>query len=101
MDRITKCRTWIVFGLLSALIALVMVPASLPAAEPRAEERHLLYVAAPGIRNDLHDELAPTLSSLQLQLGAMRSLIRQDPKQAEAIANELLRRQIETIEAMK
>jgi two-component system NarL family sensor kinase len=41
------------------------------------------------IRNDLHDELAPTLSSLQLQLGAMRLLIRQNPQQAEAIANEL------------
>jgi signal transduction histidine kinase len=31
------------------------------------------------IRNDLHDGLAPTLSSLQLQLGAVRNLIRQDP----------------------
>jgi len=41
------------------------------------------------IRNDLHDELAPTLSSLQLQLGAMRTLIGQDPQQAEAIATEL------------
>jgi signal transduction histidine kinase len=41
------------------------------------------------IRNDLHDGLAPTLSSLQLQLGAMRNLIRQDPDQAEASANEL------------
>jgi len=41
------------------------------------------------IRNDLHDGLAPTLSSLQLQLGAMRNLIRQDPDRAEASANEL------------
>ncbi len=41
------------------------------------------------IRNDLHDELAPTLSSLQLQLGAMRSLIRRDPDQAEALATDL------------
>lgn len=41
------------------------------------------------IRNDLHDGLAPTLSSLQLQLGAMRNLIRQNPTQAEATANEL------------
>ena len=41
------------------------------------------------IRNDLHDGLAPTLSSLQLQLGAMRNLIRRDPDQAEAIANDL------------
>ncbi|MCW5852383.1 MAG: sensor histidine kinase [Anaerolineae bacterium] len=41
------------------------------------------------IRNDLHDELAPTLSSLQLQLGAMRSLIRRDPEQAERLATEL------------
>ncbi|MFN8474297.1 MAG: GAF domain-containing sensor histidine kinase [Anaerolineae bacterium] len=41
------------------------------------------------IRNDLHDELAATLSALQMQLGAMRSLIRRDPDQAEAIAREL------------
>lgn len=41
------------------------------------------------IRNDLHDGLAPTLSSLQLQLGAMRNLIHQDPDRAEASANEL------------
>lgn len=41
------------------------------------------------IRNDLHDGLAPTLSALQLQLSAMRRLIRQDPAQAEAQAVEL------------
>jgi signal transduction histidine kinase len=41
------------------------------------------------IRNDLHDGLAPTLSSLQLQLGAMRKLIHQDPTQAEIVANDL------------
>ena len=41
------------------------------------------------IRNDLHDGLAPTLSSLQLQLGAARNLIRQDPDRAEALLNEL------------
>jgi signal transduction histidine kinase len=41
------------------------------------------------IRNDLHDGLAPTLSSLQLQVGAMRKLIHQNPDQAEAIANDL------------
>ncbi len=41
------------------------------------------------IRNDLHDGLAPTLSSLQLQLGAVRNLIRQNPEQAEALINEL------------
>ncbi len=41
------------------------------------------------IRNDLHDELAPTLSALLMQLGALRSLIRRDPDQAEAIAGEL------------
>lgn len=41
------------------------------------------------IRNDLHDGLAPTLSSLQLQLGAVRNLIRQNPEQAESIINEL------------
>ena len=41
------------------------------------------------IRNDLHDGLAPTLSSLQLQLGAVRSLMRQNPEQAEAMINDL------------
>lgn len=41
------------------------------------------------IRNDLHDGLAPTLSSLQLQLGAVRNLVRPDPEQAEALINEL------------
>jgi signal transduction histidine kinase len=41
------------------------------------------------IRNDLHDGLAPTLSSLQLQLGAARNLIRQDPEKAEALLIEL------------
>ncbi len=41
------------------------------------------------IRNDLHDGLAPTLSSLQLQLGAARNLVRRNPEQAEALINEL------------
>jgi two-component system, NarL family, sensor kinase len=41
------------------------------------------------IRNDLHDGLAPTLSSVQMQLGAIRNLIQQNPAQAEAIANDL------------
>ena len=41
------------------------------------------------IRNDLHDGLAPTLASLQLQLGAVRGLIHQDPAQAEAAVNEM------------
>jgi two-component system, NarL family, sensor kinase len=41
------------------------------------------------IRNDLHDGLAPTLSSLQLQMGAVRNLIRQNPEQAETLISEL------------
>jgi signal transduction histidine kinase len=41
------------------------------------------------IRNDLHDGLAPTLSSMQMQLGAIRSLIQQNPAQAEVITNDL------------
>lgn len=41
------------------------------------------------IRNDLHDGLAPTLSSLQLQLGALRGLVGQHPDQAEAMINEM------------
>ena len=41
------------------------------------------------IRRDLHDGLGPLLSALQLQLGALRLQIRQDPAQAEALAGEL------------
>lgn len=41
------------------------------------------------IRNDLHDGLAPTLSSFQLQLGALRTLIHQDLGAAETLINEL------------
>ncbi len=41
------------------------------------------------IRNDLHDGLAPTLSSMQLQLGAVRKLLRQNPDQADAMINDL------------
>jgi signal transduction histidine kinase len=41
------------------------------------------------IRNDLHDGLAPSLSSFQLQLGAIRKLMTQNPKQAEQMGIEL------------
>jgi len=41
------------------------------------------------IRNDLHDGLAPTLSSLQLQLGAIQRLMRDQPDKAERIADDL------------
>ncbi len=41
------------------------------------------------IRNDLHDGLAPTLSSLQLQLGAVRNSIRDHPEQAESMIEDL------------
>jgi two-component system NarL family sensor kinase len=41
------------------------------------------------IRNDLHDGLAPTLSSFQLQLGAIRRLLVVNPKEAEIIIQEL------------
>lgn len=40
------------------------------------------------IRNDLHDGLGPTLSALQLQLGAVRKLIHQKPDEAEALIVE-------------
>lgn len=42
------------------------------------------------IRNDLHDGLAPTLSSIQLQLGAVRNLIQRDPVQTEVLINDML-----------
>jgi two-component system NarL family sensor kinase len=41
------------------------------------------------VRNNLHDGLAPALSALQLQAGALRRLIRQEPARAETIADEL------------
>jgi signal transduction histidine kinase len=41
------------------------------------------------IRRDLHDGLAPTLSALRLQLGALRGQIRQRPAEAEALVEEL------------
>ena len=41
------------------------------------------------IRRDLHDGLGPVLSALQLQLGALRALVRQDPAHAETLATEL------------
>jgi hypothetical protein len=53
MDRTAKCKAGMVLGLLLAFLAYVVAPAGLPAAEPKGEEHHLLYVAAPGIRNDL------------------------------------------------
>ncbi|MFM8319450.1 MAG: sensor histidine kinase [Chloroflexota bacterium] len=41
------------------------------------------------IRNDLHDGLAPTLSSLQLQLGLLWNLIQKDPGQAQEMIAEM------------
>lgn len=41
------------------------------------------------IRNDLHDGLAPTLSSLQLQLGAIQRLMRGRPDEAERLLDGL------------
>ncbi|MBK8540859.1 MAG: GAF domain-containing sensor histidine kinase [Ardenticatenia bacterium] len=41
------------------------------------------------IRNDLHDGLAPTLSSLQLQLGAIQRLMRGRPDEAERLMDGL------------
>lgn len=41
------------------------------------------------IRNDLHDGLAPTLASLQVQLGVVRALIEKDPVQADALIDNM------------
>ena len=41
------------------------------------------------IRNDLHDGLAPTLSALQLQLGAIQRLMRERPDEAERLLDGL------------
>ena len=53
MDRSAKCGARAALGLLLVFLAHVLSAAGLAAGEPKAEERHLLYVAAPGIRNDL------------------------------------------------
>jgi two-component system NarL family sensor kinase len=41
------------------------------------------------IRNDLHDGLAPSLSSFQLQLNAIRTFMQQNPSEAEKLIMEL------------
>jgi len=41
------------------------------------------------IRNDLHDGLAPSLSSFQLQLSAIRTFMQQNPPEAEKMIEEL------------
>ncbi len=41
------------------------------------------------IRNDLHDGLAPSLSSFQLQLSAIRTFMQQNPPEAEKMIAEL------------
>jgi two-component system, NarL family, sensor kinase len=41
------------------------------------------------IRNDLHDGLAPTLSSMQLQLGVIRNLMHQNPEKAGGMISDL------------
>lgn len=41
------------------------------------------------IRNDLHDGLAPSLSSFQLQLSAIRKFLHQNPVEAEKLIREL------------
>jgi len=72
-------------------VGIALYAAQLTADLQRARER--LVVAREEerrrTRNNLHDGLAPTLSSLQLQLGAVRNLMRNDPDQAETIINEL------------
>jgi signal transduction histidine kinase len=41
------------------------------------------------IRNDLHDGLAPSLSSFQLQLSAIRTFLQRNPSEAEKLIEEL------------
>lgn len=42
------------------------------------------------IRRDLHDGLAPTLAALRMQLGAVRSVLHHDPRQADRLIDDLL-----------
>jgi two-component system NarL family sensor kinase len=76
---------------LARQVGISLYAARLTADLQRARERLVIAREAERrrIRNDLHDGLAPTLSSLQLQLGAARNMIHQDPERAEALLNEL------------
>jgi signal transduction histidine kinase len=76
---------------LARQVGIALYAAQLTADLQRARQRLVIAREAERrrIRNDLHDGLAPTLSSLQLQLGAARNLIRQNPEQAEILLNEL------------
>jgi signal transduction histidine kinase len=76
---------------LARQVGISLYAAQLTADLQRARERLVIAREAERrrIRNDLHDGLAPTLSSLQLQLGAARNLIRKDPEKAEALLKEL------------
>lgn len=76
---------------LARQVGIALYAARLTADLQQARERLVVAREAERrrIRNDLHDGLAPTLSSLQLQLGAARNLIRQDLGKAEALLIEL------------
>src|SRR5947208_979566 len=53
MDRINVGKNPVFLALLLVLMARLPLPTPVLAGEPKGEEHHLLYVAAPGIRNDL------------------------------------------------
>jgi two-component system NarL family sensor kinase len=80
-----------VLGDLARQVGISLYAAQLTDDLQRARERLVIAREAERrrIRNDLHDGLAPTLSSMLLQLGAARNLIRRDPDKAEALLNEL------------
>lgn len=76
---------------LARQVGIALYAARLTADLQQARERLVIAREAERrrIRDDLHDGLAPTLSSLLLQLGAARKLVRQDPGKAEALLIEL------------
>jgi two-component system NarL family sensor kinase len=72
-------------------IGVALYAARLTAEVQRARERLVMIREEERrrIRNDLHDGLGPTLSSLQLQLGGVRRLIHTDPALAESTIEEM------------
>jgi two-component system NarL family sensor kinase len=72
-------------------IGVALYAARLTAEIQRARERLVMVREEERrrIRNDLHDGLGPTLSSLQLQLGGVRRLLHSDLVLAESMIEEM------------
>lgn len=89
-ERLTDSEVQLLHDLARHL-GVALYAAQLSEALQRARER--LVIAREEerrrIRNDLHDGLAPTLSSLQLQLGLLWNLAQKNPQQAQQMIAEM------------